>query len=149
MTTNMNIQAPLFLPPVSSSQADETSRGLVTLNLDEIFGDCFFTPDGETVFLSETADPDAILPSGETQPAPVASRPVPSSLPQEQQQQQQEQQVAFVPFLQAEGSPQRVYKIQMLVLQLWDMLQPLRRTRVYHQPILIRILQLWVLQSHT
>jgi len=87
-----NIQAPLFLPSIMSSQADQASKqGLITLNLDEIFGDCFFTPDGETVFLSETADPHAILSSGESQPAPFASRPVPS------------QQEAYVPFSQGGG----------------------------------------------
>jgi hypothetical protein len=93
-----NIQTPLFLAPISSTQGDETSKGLVTLNLDEIFGDCFFTPDGETVFLSETADPNALLPSGEKQPAPIASRLVTSS------QQQDEAAVSnFVPFAQGGG----------------------------------------------
>jgi hypothetical protein len=38
----------------------------VTLNLDDIFGDVMFTPDGETVFLSEEVDPSAnLLQSGE------------------------------------------------------------------------------------
>jgi len=90
MIMSSNIQAPLFLPPLSS-QADQATRGLVSLNLDEIFGDCFFTPDGDTVFLSEAADPDAIMPSGESHPAPVASRPIPS------------QQETFVPYSQGGG----------------------------------------------
>ena len=84
-----NIQAPLFHS--AYVQADQTSGGEVTLNLDEIFGDCFFTPDGNTIFLSETNDPDALLTSGESHPAPVASRPLPS------------QQETFVPFSQGGG----------------------------------------------
>jgi hypothetical protein len=89
-TSISSVQPPLFLAPLST-QADNATRNLVTLNLDEIFGDCFFTPDGDTVFLSETTDPDDILPSGESNPAPVASRPLPT------------QQEAFVPFSQGGG----------------------------------------------
>jgi hypothetical protein len=35
------------------------------LNLDDIFGDVMFTPEGDTVFLSEEKDDDAMLNSGE------------------------------------------------------------------------------------
>ncbi|CAB9496480.1 Blue-light-activated histidine kinase [Seminavis robusta] len=38
-----------------------------TLNLDDIFGDVMFTPDGETVFLSEQQDQHNLLQSGEGQ----------------------------------------------------------------------------------
>merc|ERR1711862_392426 len=42
--------------------------------LNDLFGDCFFTPEGEAIFLSEEADKDNIVASSETTPATVASR---------------------------------------------------------------------------
>lgn len=62
-------------PGVSAATANALQAGKANLNfnLDEIFGDCFFTPDGETVFLS--AEEQAyFVPSNEAQPATVASR---------------------------------------------------------------------------
>jgi hypothetical protein len=51
----------------AQAAAAVAQRGtLATLNLDDIFGDVMFTPDGETVFLSEQADLNInILQSGE------------------------------------------------------------------------------------
>lgn len=59
----------------SGSQQVATHKGQPpTLNLDDIFGDVMFTPDGETVFLSEQTD--EILNSGEGEKvATMASRP--------------------------------------------------------------------------
>ena len=56
----------------AQAQAALASRG--TLNLDDIFGDVMFTPEGETVFLGEK-DNDELLNSGEQEVATVASRP--------------------------------------------------------------------------
>ena len=60
---------PLYTTTGMSAQAAAAvaQRGTPsTLNLDDIFGDVMFTPDGETVFLSEQQDPTAnILNSGE------------------------------------------------------------------------------------
>jgi hypothetical protein len=59
---------PVFSQPLSAgAQAAVASRGTpATLNLDDIFGDVMFTPDGDTVFLSEQQDDDdALLNSGE------------------------------------------------------------------------------------
>ncbi len=67
---------PLFAPTELSAHAQQAvaSRGNpATLNLDDIFGDVLFTPDGETIFLDEA--PEQVLPSGEDQVATVASRP--------------------------------------------------------------------------
>eukprot|EP00571_Detonula_confervacea_P012375 CAMPEP_0172302696 /NCGR_PEP_ID=MMETSP1058-20130122/4351_1 /TAXON_ID=83371 /ORGANISM="Detonula confervacea, Strain CCMP 353" /LENGTH=453 /DNA_ID=CAMNT_0013013271 /DNA_START=62 /DNA_END=1423 /DNA_ORIENTATION=- len=56
---NANIRPPQFIaagvPGLSASAtAAVQSRGTPsTLNLDDIFGDCFFTPEGEAIFLSE------------------------------------------------------------------------------------------------
>jgi len=68
-----------FAQPLSSTteQAVQRQEEPVTLNLDDIFGNYFFMPDSEAVFLSETETPGAILSSGEIITAPVASRPVP------------------------------------------------------------------------
>ena len=92
-----NIQAPTFSASALSSQAQHavSTRGTpATLNLDDIFGDCFFTPEGDAVFLSEqqqqqqsnqqsnTNTNDNIAEgmnlqlSGETNVTTVASRPV-------------------------------------------------------------------------
>jgi hypothetical protein len=81
-----NVPPPLFssgVPMSSSTAAAVASRGHLpaTLNLDDIFGDVAFTPDGETVFLSEETkaeDEEAggLLNSGEGENvASVASRP--------------------------------------------------------------------------
>jgi len=59
----------------SQTQAALAARGdPATLNLDDIFGDVMFTPEGDTVFLSEKGE-DELLNSGESQVATVASRP--------------------------------------------------------------------------
>ena len=96
---SQNIRPPQFvaagLPGLSASAAAAVqSRGTPsTLNLDDIFGDCFFTPEGEAVFLSENPQMQqvqqaqqqqlnqqqiaqgSILGSGEATPAQIASRP--------------------------------------------------------------------------
>lgn len=46
---------------------------LANLNLDDIFSDVMFTPDGDTVFMSE--QPDEILNSAEAQLTTMASKP--------------------------------------------------------------------------
>ena len=57
--SNMNnIRPPQFIaagvPAASSSMVQQQQRGTPGgLNLDDIFGDCFFTPEGEAIFLSE------------------------------------------------------------------------------------------------
>mmetsp|Transcript_8090 Transcript_8090/g.18075 ORF Transcript_8090/g.18075 Transcript_8090/m.18075 type:complete len:520 (+) Transcript_8090:132-1691(+) len=52
-----------------------------TLNLDDIFGDCFFTPDGDAVFLNDQPEQeqDAVVASAEAVPTSMASRPVPAA----------------------------------------------------------------------
>ena len=56
---NPNVRPPQFVaannPGMSTGAAAAVqTRGTpATLNLDDIFGDCFFTPEGEAVFLSE------------------------------------------------------------------------------------------------
>ena len=96
---SQNIRPPQFvaagLPGLSASAAAAVqSRGTPsTLNLDDIFGDCFFTPEGEAVFLSENPQMQqvqqaqqqqlnqqqiaqgSILGSGESTPTQIASRP--------------------------------------------------------------------------
>jgi len=66
-------QAPMFTTNLSANtQAAVAQRGTPsTLNLDDIFGDVMFTPDGDTVFLSE--DQDALA-SGEHQVTTQASK---------------------------------------------------------------------------
>jgi PAS domain S-box-containing protein len=73
-------QAPLFannVPNLSASASQAVAqRGTpATLNLDDIFGDVFFTPDGDTVFMGEQQEEKSVLPSGEKNVANVASRP--------------------------------------------------------------------------
>lgn len=81
------MSAPLFAttePGMSSAaSAAVAQRGTpATLNLDDIFGDVMFTPDGDTVFLSELQNEGAdVLASGESQVATVASRIGPDGLP--------------------------------------------------------------------
>lgn len=85
-----NIQAPTFLAPLSQqTQHAVSTRGTpATLNLDDIFGDCFFTPEGDQIFLSEnqpvndgqqTNNNINIQPSGEAVVSTNASKPVGSS----------------------------------------------------------------------
>lgn len=82
-TTNPYPQAPRFtsnhgggLPPLSTAASNAIAqRGTpATLNLDDIFGDCFFTPDGETVFLSDETDRNEFIASTENNTAYIASR---------------------------------------------------------------------------
>ena len=108
MSDNQNIRPPQFIaagvPGLSASASSAVqSRGTPsTLNLDDIFGDCFFTPEGEAIFLSENPQlqqqvqqqqqlnqqqqvvqqqqqhqlaQGALLASGEAAPAQNASRP--------------------------------------------------------------------------
>lgn len=103
---NANIRPPQFVaagvPGLSApANAAVQTRGTPsTLNLDDIFGDCFFTPEGETIFLSENpqlqqqvqqqqqlnqqqavaqqqqlAAQGSLLSSGEAAPTQNASRP--------------------------------------------------------------------------
>lgn len=97
---NANIRPPQFIaagvPGLSASAtAAVQQRGTPsTLNLDDIFGDCFFTPEGEAIFLSENPQlqqqvqqhqqltqqqqqlaQGALLASGEAAPSQNASRP--------------------------------------------------------------------------
>lgn len=72
--------APMFATdvPYLSVQASQAlaQRGTpATLNLDDIFGDVFFTPDGDTVFMSEQQEKEEVLPSGEKNVSSVASKP--------------------------------------------------------------------------
>ncbi len=66
-------------PPMSASTAAAVSaKGTpATLNLDELFSDYYFTADGDMIFPSE--EPESaqqnIIPSHETQPSLIASRP--------------------------------------------------------------------------
>jgi hypothetical protein len=92
-----NIRPPQFIaagvPGVSvPTSAAVQARGTPsTLNLDDIFGDCFFTPEGEAIFLSENPELQqqlqqqqqvhqqlsqvSFLASGEAAPSQNASRP--------------------------------------------------------------------------
>lgn len=80
----MNNQPPMFTTNLSAStQAAVAQRGTPsTLNLDDIFGDVMFTPDGDTVFLSEEQD---ALASGEQV---VSTQATKIAAPGDQQQQQ-------------------------------------------------------------
>jgi len=62
-----NVAPPLFTSSggSSSQQRAAASRGNPAINLDDIFGDVAFTPDGDTVFLSEEKDEEGVLNSGE------------------------------------------------------------------------------------
>jgi hypothetical protein len=70
------IQHPTFVAPLSqqSQHAVQTRGNPSTLNLDDIFGDCFFTPEGDQIFLSENEVP--IQPSGEAVISMNASKPI-------------------------------------------------------------------------
>lgn len=99
-----SIQAPTF--SAATQHAVATKGTPATLNLDDIFGDCFFTPEGDTVFLSEQSNYDSgnlgelggadnmnIQLSGEAQVSNVASRPMNDANNQQQ----------YVPLAQAGG----------------------------------------------
>jgi len=70
----------------ASTAAAVASRGTpATLNLDDIFGDCFFTPEGDAVFLGDQAGGGAegsqgggVVASAEAVPTRMASRPAPA-----------------------------------------------------------------------
>jgi len=70
------------IPGVSTATAQALAAGRAgsSLNLDEIFGDCFFTPEGETVFLSDQPQGSqdlastGVLRSTEEHPQPSAYR---------------------------------------------------------------------------
>lgn len=76
--SNPNSGPPLFTSKdlSATAQAAVAQRGTpATLNLDDIFGDVVFTPDGDTVFLSEQ-NKEGVLNSGEgSNVANIASRP--------------------------------------------------------------------------
>lgn len=78
MASHPNGPPPFFAPAhevAKPSTAPKTvGRSGPQLNLDDIFGDVVFTPDGDTVFLSEQND-DEILNSGETEVTTMASKP--------------------------------------------------------------------------
>jgi preprotein translocase subunit SecD len=86
--TAPHIVAPTFLAPLSqpTQQAVSTRGTPSTLNLDDIFGDCFFTPEGDQIFLSEsqndteqttnTAMDVNVQTSGEAVVSTNASKPV-------------------------------------------------------------------------
>ena len=78
MASHPNGPPPLFAPGSGQMNTGITSgRSSVgaVLNLDDIFGDVMFTPDGDTVFLSEQPK-DEMLKSGEGgQIATMASKP--------------------------------------------------------------------------
>lgn len=76
----------------ASTAAAVASRGTpATLNLDDIFGDCFFTPEGDAVFLGDQAGGGAggaqdgggggggVVASAEAVPTRMASRPAPAA----------------------------------------------------------------------
>eukprot|EP00550_Attheya_septentrionalis_P010347 CAMPEP_0198281146 /NCGR_PEP_ID=MMETSP1449-20131203/1124_1 /TAXON_ID=420275 /ORGANISM="Attheya septentrionalis, Strain CCMP2084" /LENGTH=518 /DNA_ID=CAMNT_0043976785 /DNA_START=346 /DNA_END=1902 /DNA_ORIENTATION=+ len=95
--------------PLSSSslQAVANKGTPATLNLDDIFGDCFFTPDGDTVFLSDQQQQSQqqqqqdgnqnhlnnqypnMIQSGESQVTHYASKPSTLTHPNQQQHQLQ------------------------------------------------------------
>jgi hypothetical protein len=72
--TDPHVPPPMFttVGMSSATQAAVASRGTpATLNLDDIFGDVMFTPDGDTVFLSEEQE---VLNSAETEVTTMASK---------------------------------------------------------------------------
>lgn len=108
MSENQNIRPPQFIAAgvpglsASASSAVQTRGTPSTLNLDDIFGDCFFTPEGEAIFLSENPQlqqqvqqqqqlnqqqaqqqqqlgQGTLLASGENAPSQTASRPAPGT----------------------------------------------------------------------
>ena len=72
--TDPNVPAPMFTAAdmsASTQQAVAQKGTPATLNLDDIFGDVMFTPDGDTVFLSEEQD---VMNSAESQVTNMASK---------------------------------------------------------------------------
>ena len=72
--TDPNVPAPMFTAAdmsASTQQAVAQKGTPATLNLDDIFGDVMFTPDGDTVFLSEEQD---VMNSAESQVTTMASK---------------------------------------------------------------------------
>jgi len=59
---------------LSFNNNNNNNSNAVPNYLNDLFGDCFFTPEGEAVFLSEEADRNNIVSSSEATPATVASR---------------------------------------------------------------------------
>jgi hypothetical protein len=78
MASHPNGPPPLFAPgsgQMNTGMSMGRSTAAAVLNLDDIFGDVMFTPDGDTVFLSEQSNDD-LLNSGEgNQVATMASKP--------------------------------------------------------------------------
>jgi len=61
-----DVPPPLFAPAEGGGIGLKTSSsGGKNLNLDDIFGDVMFTPEGETVFMSEEQGEDGVVNSGE------------------------------------------------------------------------------------
>lgn len=61
-----DVPPPLFAPSKGGATASSKSNGQQKLmNLDDIFGDVMFTPDGETVFMSEEVAAGRVSHSGE------------------------------------------------------------------------------------
>ena len=95
MPDNMNpnnIRPPQFIaagvPGFSASNSGGGQAGTpATLNLDDIFGDCFFTPDGDAIFLSENPQLQQQVQQSHQQQV------------QQHHQQQQQQQLSQVSFL--------------------------------------------------
>ena len=74
--TDPNVPPPFFTSKSASVKPMASGRtGGAALNLDDIFGDVVFTPDGDTVFLSEEQEDGGLLNSGEKEVANMASRP--------------------------------------------------------------------------
>ena len=76
--TDPNVAPPLFTAAGGESNLPSVAlRGDAgNLNLDDIFGDVVFTPDGDTVFLSEQTEDGDVMGSGEGQNVKMgASRP--------------------------------------------------------------------------
>ena len=73
--TDPNVAPPMFTAAAgmsSATQAAVAQKGTpATLNLDDIFGDVMFTPDGDTVFLSEEQD---VMNSAEKEVTTMASK---------------------------------------------------------------------------
>jgi PAS domain S-box-containing protein len=79
MNQDSNVQAPTFVAPLSkeAQQAVQSRGNPNSLNLDDIFGECFFTPDGDAVFLSDIGQDSYynVQASGEQTVTEHASRP--------------------------------------------------------------------------
>ena len=91
---HQNIKPPQFVPAgvpglsVSASAAVQSRGTPATLNLDDIFGDCFFTPEGEAIFLSENPQLQQQIQQQQAQQQQQLSQ-------QQQQLNQQQQQLGY------------------------------------------------------